>query len=188
MTVSQLSSLQRSYHALWQRQQPHVIRDLLPRYASVLANVFLGQLEILAQVGEGLGLLHAIQVLALEVFYQRHLRRLLLRDPLHDCGSVWLPRQPRSPQAPLAQNKDEPPLPPGTHHDWLDHSLHGNRIRQFLERGLIEVSARLVGIVIDLINRYSIHRFPIGGNSGSLGLEIDSLAHRSGIHRRNWFL
>ena len=63
------------------------------------------------QAGEGVGLLDAIQVGALQVLDQRHLGRLLVGNALYDHWDRLEARHPRRAQTPLAQDQIEVPVP-----------------------------------------------------------------------------
>src|SRR5208282_1836153 len=136
------------------------------------------ELELLAQIRERFRLLHAIQILTLQVLHQRHLCRLLCRYPLHQRRNRSLPRDHRCPQPTLTQNQDEPPISSLTHRNRLQNSLHLNRICQLPERFLIKLPSRLVRIPIDQIDFQKKHRLPIRRNSRCRSLQrIDLRSH-----------
>src|SRR5208282_2158896 len=66
----------------------------------------------------------------------------------------------------------EPPSRRGTHHDWLQHSLHIDRSSQFLKRFLIELPPRLVRILIDPIDLQKKHRLPLRSVPRSRSLQF----------------
>ena len=71
---------QQLHGRLRQPQQPHVICHRLARQSNALANLRLCQLELLAQHAKRFRLLQRAQILALQVFDDRHFRRLLIGD------------------------------------------------------------------------------------------------------------
>ena len=120
-------------HCSRQLQQPHVIRNRLPRHSHPLPNLLLGQSKISAQLGKRRRLLDAVQVLPLQVLDDSHLRRLLVGNASHHRRNRRLPRQLRRPATPLAQNQRVSPVRAGTHHHRLNHPVGPNRIRQLLQ-------------------------------------------------------
>ena len=66
-------------------------------------------MKLIAQHPERFRLFQRTQILALQVFDDRHLRRLLQRYPPHHRRNVGLPRLLRSMQPPLTQDQDVAP-------------------------------------------------------------------------------
>ena len=84
LAESQPPFLQILHYRSRQPQQPHVVRYRFARHSHPLPDLLLRQSEFPAQFGERRRLLHAVQVLALQVFDDRHLRRLLIGDLAHN--------------------------------------------------------------------------------------------------------
>src|SRR5439155_492210 len=86
-----------------QLPQSHVIRDRLARHAGSLPDLLLREAEFPAQSRESVRLLQAIQVLALQVFHDRHFGRLLVSGAAHDRADRRLSRRLRCPAPPRSQ-------------------------------------------------------------------------------------
>src|ERR1022692_1611230 len=142
-----------AHHLLWKPQQPHVIRNRFPRHSDPVRNLRLRQVKLRAQHPERLRLLDAVQILPRHVLQHRHLRRLLRRKPTHQRWDRVLPRHLRSPQPPLAENKDVTPfLFSRTHHHWLHHPMFLNRVPKLLQHLLIKHIPSLVRILLNQLN------------------------------------
>src|SRR5207245_1223931 len=85
--------------------------------------------------------------------------RLLVRDAAHDRGDRRLSRQLRCPAAPLPENEDKTSGWRCPDHDRLHDSVRADRIRQLLQRLIVEVLPRLIRVLVDLIERH-LHNSP----------------------------
>src|SRR5438105_12619941 len=75
-------------HILRKLQETHVIRYRRAIAARALPDLLLREAEFLAEAGKRLGLLVAVQVLALQVLDDGHLRSLLVGDVADDRGNL----------------------------------------------------------------------------------------------------
>jgi len=91
-------------------------------------------LKILAQLRKRNRLLHAIQILPLQVLDHRHLSRLLVGNLTHNRRDGRPPRNLRSPAAPLAKDQKITTGSSCPHRNRLNHTVSTNRIRQLIQR------------------------------------------------------
>ena len=116
-----------------------------------LGDVLLREVELVREALEGSCLLHRVQVLALEVFDQRHLQRDFLGNFANDDRYARQCRPlGRSPAA-LAGDQLVAEANPSDD-KWLDDSARADRARQFLERLFAKARAWLIGTGIDEVD------------------------------------
>jgi hypothetical protein len=116
-------------------------------------HLLLGHLELAAETVEGARLLHGVEVGALEIFDDGHLHRLFIRGRANDGGDGGLAGFARGHEAALAGDELIPAIRDGPNQDRLDDTGGGDRGRELLKRGLIELAASLEGIAVDEVYR-----------------------------------
>ena len=93
-----------SWIGCFQFEKADGIGDGRAVFAGFFGDLFLREMEIFGQFLKGVGLLDGIQILALEIFNQRHLQRRFFRHVAHDDRhAAQLSPLRRSPAA-LARN------------------------------------------------------------------------------------
>jgi len=108
-------------------------------------NLRLRPAEPLAQFGESRRLLHAVQVLALQVLDDRHLRRLLVGTAAQlpewfPCPAIF-----DAPAAPFAKHQQVAPSFSGRTTSG-DHAARLDGVAQLDQKLLIKLNPRLVGL------------------------------------------
>ena len=113
--------------------------------------MFLSEIELVGEALEGARLFHGIQIFALKVFDQCHLKRELLGNLANNHGNASERRALGGAPAAFAGDqlvaKTDPPDDKG-----LDDSTRADRASQFLKRLLAKARARLIGAGIDEID------------------------------------
>ena len=115
------------------------------RLVDQLADLVLAVAMLLDQLPIALGLLDRVQILALDILDQRDLGGRRIVDLADDRRDGVQPRPLRRPPAALAGD-DLDSRRRRAQQDRLQHASLGNRFGQLVERLLVEMHARLVGI------------------------------------------
>ena len=121
-------------------------------FAGARGHLFLGHLEVLAKAMIGAGLLHGVQVGALQVLDDGHLHRLLIGHFADDGWDGFFAGACGGQPAALAGDELVAVLPASRLHDnRLDDSGGGDGLGQLGELGFVEVGAGLEGVAVDLL-------------------------------------
>src|SRR5215813_3663207 len=127
----------------WKFEQPQGIGDAGSFFPDPASDLLLGYTELLDQTSECVGLLDGVQLLALDVFDQRHLQHVLVSDGLDDAWNLLQAGSLRGPPAPLPGN-DLEPLTLSSDHQRLNDPARLYGGRQFIHRFVVERGARLI--------------------------------------------
>ena len=111
-------------------------------------------------------MLVAVQVLALQVFDDRHLRGLLVGDVADERGNLRFAGELRSFRAPRAGNQKIAAVLAGTHHDGLDDAVSLDGVGQLLQLFFRNFGARLVRIAVNLVHGQVQNGVAIGAAQG----------------------
>ena len=153
------------------RKLATVVRSLPVRCGHLL----LGHVELAGEPLEGAGLLHGVEVGALQIFDDGDLHRLLVRDLAQDGGDGGLAGQLRGAPAALAGDELEAAVGQRPHQDRLHDSVGGDggsQLGQLLFVQLRSGSGRDCGRSDRGESRGACRlRFGVGGGSGRLARE-----------------
>jgi len=143
---------------LRQRQQPRRIGDGGARLAHALRHIILRHAVHVLQGAVAFGLFDGVQVLALQVFDQRHLHGALLvgREDAH--RHLLEPGHTAGAPAALARDDLIKAAVKRPHRDRLDEPVGTDGLGEQLQRLGIKALARLVGARLDLFDRQQIRR------------------------------
>ena len=150
MPAGELAALDQRAHLGAKPQQAQRVRDRRARLADARRDVLLRHVIAVHQLFVALGLLQRVEVLALQILDERQLRRLAVVRLDDDGGNLGQAREPRGAPAALARDDliiagAEPP-----HGQRLQDAVLADRVRQLVERRVVEALARLVGVALDL--------------------------------------
>jgi len=136
---------------IFEAQKAEGIRDGYTFLAGALGGFLLREVKFLNQAIESLRLLDGIQVFALQVFDQRDFHGFLVGNIVNDDGNAV--HRDKLCGAPAAFAGEEL-ISRGAfaNDERLDDAGAANRLRQFVERGLGETRARLVGTGVDKVD------------------------------------
>ena len=141
MALRQAVFLQKLPHGVRQPQQPQLVGHRRLRAAQTTGGLLLAEPVAGNEPGQGLRLLPAIQIPALEVLHQRQQRRVLL---------PYLRHQTRHPQAPFSGHQLIA-CPLTAHRQGLEDAVAADAFRQLRQGVLVEAAAGLLGIGADLV-------------------------------------
>ncbi len=127
-------------------------------------------MELAREALESAGLLHGIQVGALEIFNDRYLHRLLVGDLAEDGGDGFFAGQLRGAPAAFAGNELIAAAGQRADQDGLHDAVGDDGGGQLGQLILVDAGAGLEGIGFDLVegNLARLARFGIGGGGGGL--------------------
>ena len=109
----------------------------------------MGHIEFFRQARQAARVLQRVQVLALDILYQRDAHRGAIIQFSHYCGNFMQARQLRRAPAPFpGDDLKLSGIGQGPDQDRLQHPLRLDGIRQFLQRILVKIQARLVGATL----------------------------------------
>jgi hypothetical protein len=132
-------------------QKAQRVGDCGAVFSGALGDVLLGEVEFVGETLKGARLFDRIQVLALQVFDERHLERDFLGDLANDDGNAR-ERRPLG-GAPAAFTGDQlvaKPNPPD--YERLDDTAGTNRPGELLESLFAKAGTRLIGARVDEID------------------------------------
>src|SRR5262249_16873502 len=101
----------------------------------------------------GVGLVHRVQVLTLDVLDQGELRHLALADIAHHRGNSLETSQTSRAQAPLASHELIVAAGAAPHQDGLEDASRLDRRRELLNRLIVKPRARLERVGSDVVHR-----------------------------------
>ena len=119
-------------------------------FAGARGHLLLGEVEVLGEALVGAGLLHGVEVGALEVFDDGHLHRLAVGDFADDGRDGRFAGALRGEPAALAGDELVTASGDGTDHDGLDDSRGRDGGGEFGELGFVELRAGLERVAVDL--------------------------------------
>ena len=128
-----------------QAQQPQLVGDGGLRFPQLLRRLLLREAVGSDELRDGRGLLQIVQVAALEIFDQREQRALLLARSRQQARHLAQSRQHCRAQATLPRD-ELVALLRAADGQRLQNSVAPDAFAQLVQRALVEVAARLVGI------------------------------------------
>ena len=137
-----------------QLEQPLEVGDRRAILADRGRNPFLGQVELVGETPVGKRLLNRVQILALDVFDQRHFEQRLLgawRDVAHHHRHAQQPGDFRGAPAAFAGD-DLESIADLAHHDRLDDAVGADRLRELLQPRIVDIAARLKVVRLEAID------------------------------------
>jgi hypothetical protein len=143
-----------------QIEQPEVVGDGGAVEAHPLTDLLLGQ-AVVDQRAEGVGQLHGIQVVALNVLDEGEFEAILAFNVGDDGGNRLAASGARSAPAPLAHD-ELVAIARAPDHDGLKDAVKPDRIGEAIEFERLEAAPRLLGIGIDQVDGY-LRRAVTGG-------------------------
>ena len=105
VALRQAIAVQRLHHRLLQPQQPQLVGHRRLAASQLFRRLLLAQAVAPQQPGDGLRLLHVVQIPPLEVLDQRQQRRVLLVYPRQQTRHLPQPGDPRRPPAALPRHQ-----------------------------------------------------------------------------------
>ena len=128
-------------------------------------------MELAGEAVEGAGLLHGVQVGALQVFNDGDFHRLLVGDLAQESGDGGLARELRGAPASFAGDELETAVGERAHQHGLHDSIGGDGGSQLSQLLFVHMGAGLEGIAVNLVERHvaGLAPFCVGG-SGRGGL------------------
>jgi hypothetical protein len=121
--------------------------------ADPLREVLLGEAARGEEPLQGLGRLHRVQVLALQVLDERELERVVVGGLADEDRDLLKPRALGGAPAALAGDDLEAAAREAPGEDGLEDPLLADRLRELLELGLLEHLARLAVLRVQILDR-----------------------------------
>ncbi len=148
-------------HRRREREQSQGVRDGGSVLPYPLADLLLGQSELLDELPVAVRLLQRSEILALQVLHQRDHQHLLVGQLAHD-DRRGLTLQPFQGSPPTLAGHDLPPGARRTHDQWLQQAILPDRLRQLVEPGAREPRSGLERVRGDRGERYLPLRSALG--------------------------
>jgi hypothetical protein len=169
VTKTQLAGLHANLHRGRQLQQTHEVGHRGAILAGAHRDLLLGHVELAREPFEGAGLLHRVQVGALQILDDGDLHRLLVGNLAQNCRDHLLAGQLRGPPAPLAGDQLEAAIGLRADKNRLHHAIGDDRRGQLGQLLLIHHGAGLKGVAVDLVDGNLARLAPFGLGGGGLG-------------------
>jgi hypothetical protein len=151
VTGSKAALFEKFLNRLIEPEETKQIRNRGAILARALGELLLRELEIVAEALKCARLLDGVQILALQVFDQRHFDRQFFRDLADDYGHTWPGGSLGG--APAAFASDELITKADSADDErLDDAARADRLSELLERLFAEARTRLVRARIDEVD------------------------------------
>lgn len=150
MALRQAVFLQKLPHGVRQPQQPQLVGHRRLGAAQTTGGLLLAEPVAGNEPGQGLRLLPAVQIPALEVLHQRQQRRVLLPYLRHQTRHLPQSRHGGGPQAALSGHQLIA-CPLTAHRQGLEDAVAADAFRQLRQGILVEAAAGLLGIGADLV-------------------------------------
>ena len=158
-------------------KQSQQVGDMAPRFVNGLGQRFLRMTELVEQPLIGLRFLDRVEILPLDILQQRDLQRLAVAIVADDDGDFVQPRALRRAPAAFASH-DLIIVAVRADDDRLDHPALRDGSGEFLERGFVEMAARLAGVRGDRADRDHPHRAACGAVRGGIALITRDIAQQ----------
>src|SRR5919201_4282930 len=150
---SRMAHFERAAHQhllrrLCEFQQAQQVAGRAARAADGVSRLLVRHLEFVDEAIGGRGLLHSVEIFALDVLDERHDERRLVGHLAHDRGNLLESCHLRGAPAPLAGDELIAAID-WAYHYGLQQPLRANRLRQLGKRALIHARSRLVAARAD---------------------------------------
>ena len=164
----QKTAFQQLQRVLGQVHQAQAVGHGAAAFAQLCGRLLLRQAAAVHQLADARGLLHRVQVLALQVFDQCQLHRLLVGHLAHHHGHLRKARQPGGAPAALARDDGIAAGGPGPHRDGLQKAVLGDAGGQLGQGLVVKGFAGLAGVRLDLAQRQLLHAAAVQRGGGVL--------------------
>src|SRR3954447_9425846 len=152
MSEGELTGFHLALDLCRQAQQAEKVSNGGTVLAGAFGHLLLSHLKLAAEAVEGARLLHGVEVGALEIFDDGHLHRLFIGGGADDRRDGGLAGVARGHESALSGDELIPSADNGTDQDRLHDARGGDRGRELLKGGLIELAAGLEGISVNKVD------------------------------------
>ena len=133
-------------YLLGEPQEADAVRNRRAAACHAACQFLLREAELRQQLFIGTRLLDGVQVLALDVLNESHLRHLCIRCRTHDHGNGRAPRKTRRTEATLTRNELILSVADSAHGERLEDAVARDGLAQLLQCCLIKLAARLKAV------------------------------------------